>query len=206
VQSNEVLLGNFEMNEKAGLLCRWNMALVVMMMAWGPIPSALARPVQAGDGAKPAKAVKAVKAVQSKAAAKAAPARAKGVVLASSKVAPPLNVKIRPAQVRVVPTPPAREPVLLPVAIEEEAAPPRTSKAVPLRAYARDGASFYQNGQLIRVQGLADAGGEHAKQRLQQLLDGGQISVLPVDGATGGEMLAVVRVNGRDLAEAMANN
>jgi hypothetical protein len=201
VQSNEVLLVNFEMSKAAGVgMRRWNTALVVILMAWGPAQNALARPIQAGVGAKP------VKAVESKAAAKEAPVRGKAVVLQSSKVAPPLNVKIRPAQMRVVPTPPAREPVLLPVAIEEEAAPPRTSKAVPLRAYARDGASFYQNGQLIRVQGLADAGGEHAKQRLQQLLDGGQISVLPVDGATGGEMLAVVRVNGRDLAEAMTNN
>jgi len=96
--------------------------------------------------------------------------------------------------------------VLLPVAIDEELSPARPAKIVPVRAYARDGASFYQNGQLIRIQGLTDVGtgGEHAKQRLQQLLDGGQVSVLPVDGHGGGEVLAVVRVNGRDVAEAMS--
>lgn len=119
-----------------------------------------------------------------------------------------LHVKIRPAQVTAVPPAAAREPVLLPVSIEDESVAARQPKNVPVRAYARDGASFYQNGQLIRIQGLTDpgAGGEHAKQRLQQLLDGGQVSVEPVDGTASGGMLAVVKVNGRDVAETLANN
>ena len=76
------------------------------------------------------------------------------------------------------------------------------AKAISVRAYARDGASFYQNGRLIRIQGLEVAnGGEHARQRLQQLLDRGQVSVSPVGEAGGGALVAVVRVNGRDVAQ-----
>ena len=98
------------------------------------------------------------------------------------------NIGSGPSQVRAVP----------PVAS-------RPTKLVPARAYARDGASFYRNGQLIRIQGLDEAtlGGEHAKQRLQQLLDRGQVSVLPVGESTGGGMVAVVRINGRDVAQGL---
>jgi hypothetical protein len=180
---------------------RWKSGLVALLalgLAW----SLGAGPAQAGAraGEKPARAPekKPVKAAQ--------PAERQAPATATRAKAAPLNVKIRSAAVAAVPPPPPREPVLLPVAMEEDLAPARPTKVVPMRAYARDGASFYQNGQLILVQGLADAGGEHAKQRLQQLLDGGQVSVLPVGGASGDGMLAVVRVNGRDVAEAMASD
>lgn len=181
---------------------RWKSGLVALL-AWGLAWSLVAGPAQAGAraGEKPARAPekKPVKAAQ--------PAKRQAPAIATRAKAP-LTVKIRPAAVAVVPPPPPREPVLLPVAMEEDLTPARPTKVVPMRAYARDGASFYQNGQLIRVQGLAEAGagGEHAKQRLQQLLDAGQVSVLPVGPVGGDEMLAVVRVNGRDLAEAMAHN
>lgn len=99
-----------------------------------------------------------------------------------------INMELRSSQVRAAP-PVARRP----------------AKAVPARAYARDGTSFYQNGQLIRIQGLDEAArtGEHAKQRLQQVLDRGQLAVLPVGQSAGGEMVAVVRVNGRDVAQGL---
>lgn len=124
----------------------------------------------------------------------------------AGKAMPPVSMRIRPAQMAAVPPPPPREPVLLPVAIDEDPAGPRPGKVVPIRAYARDGSSFYQNGQVIRVQGLKEggAGGEHAKQRLQQLLDAGQVTVLPVGDAAGAEMVAEVRVNGRDVAQTLA--
>jgi hypothetical protein len=98
---------------------------------------------------------------------------------------------------------PLKDPVLHKVVMPEDPSA-RTPKPVPVRAYARDGASFYQNGELIRVSGLGDdapAGGELAKQRLQQLLDGGDVSIRPLTAAGGGDMLAEVRVNGRDVAD-----
>lgn len=130
------------------------------------------------------------------------------VVVANKTGAPPVTVRIRPPSVAVVPPAPVREPVLLPVAIEDEAQAARPAKVALVRAYALDGGSFFQNGQLIRIQGLegGGAGGEHARQRLQQALDAGQVTVLPVAGAAGGEMLAVVRVNGHDVAETMAGS
>lgn len=179
-------------------MSRWKSGLAAVLAC-----SLVAGPAQAGakaDG-KPARAEKKVVKTAPAAKPRAAP-------VARAKAAPRLSVKIRPAAVAAVPPPAPKELVLLPVAMEEEAAPARATKSVPMRAYARDGASFYQNGQLIRIQGLTDApaGGEHAKQRLQQWLDAGQVSVLPVGEAGGDEVLAVVRVNGRDLAEAMTQN
>lgn len=128
--------------------------------------------------------------------------------VARGKAGTSTSVAVRPAKLAVAAPPPAREPVLLPVAIEEEAHAARPAKLVPLRAYALDGCSFYQNGQLIRIQGLPETvgTGEHAKQRLQQALDSGQVTVLPVSGAENSQMFAVVRVNGRDLAEAMTDS
>jgi endonuclease YncB( thermonuclease family) len=176
----------------------------------GEVPARTAGKVTAGaKGAAGASAAKAGAPVAGGGAAAARGKRARvGGKAPGARAAAPIAIRIRPAQVAAVPPPVAREPVLLPVAMEEPSPPPaRPAKAIPVRAYALDGSSFYQNGQLIRVQGLADpgVGGEHAKQRLQHLLDGGQLSVLPVDGGPGGEMLAVVRVNGRDVAEALTD-
>ncbi|MBN9696104.1 MAG: hypothetical protein J0L85_09935, partial [Zoogloea sp.] len=80
----------------------------------------------------------------------------------------------------------------------------RTPKGTP-RAYAMDGATFYQGGRKIRVQGLdiREPGmtSEHATQRLQRALDSGSLSVEPVEVDGSGHTVAVVRVNGRNVAE-----
>lgn len=84
--------------------------------------------------------------------------------------------------------------------------PARPSRGVA-RAYAMDGATFYQNGRKIRIQGLdaRDPGmtSEHATQRLQRALDSGSLTVEPQDTDPAGHMVAVVRVNGRNLADAL---
>jgi endonuclease YncB( thermonuclease family) len=75
------------------------------------------------------------------------------------------------------------------------------------RAYAMDGATFYQSGRKIRVQGLdaRDPGmsSEHATQRLQRALDAGSVTVEPVEVDGSGHTVAVVRVNGRNVADAV---
>jgi hypothetical protein len=62
------------------------------------------------------------------------------------------------------------------------------------RAYAMDGATFYQGGRKIRVQGLdvREPGmtSEHATQRLQRALDGGSLSVEPVETDGSGHLIA----------------
>ena len=73
------------------------------------------------------------------------------------------------------------------------------------RAYAMDGATFYQSGRKYRVQGLdaRDPGmsSEHATQRLQRALDAGNLVVEPVEVDGSGHTVAVVRVNGRNVAD-----
>jgi hypothetical protein len=75
------------------------------------------------------------------------------------------------------------------------------------RAYAMDGATFYQSGRKIRVQGLdvKEPGmtSEHATQRLQRALDSGNLTVEPVEVDASGHTLAVVRVNGRNVADSV---
>jgi hypothetical protein len=82
----------------------------------------------------------------------------------------------------------------------------RPSRGVA-RAYAMDGATFYQNGRKIRVQGLdaSDPGmsSEHATQRLQRALDGGNLTVDPVETDSAGHTVSVVRVNGRNIADSV---
>ncbi|MBL8448055.1 MAG: hypothetical protein JNJ44_11650 [Zoogloeaceae bacterium] len=118
--------------------------------------------------------------------------------------ASPIRLRLRPPVVVAVPPPPVREPVLIPVSIGEESAPVRPVKAVPSRAYAVDGSSFYQNGHLVRIQGLRNsAAGELGKQRLQQMLDSGSLSVAPVSDPMNSTLLAVVRVNGQDVVDLM---
>jgi len=68
-----------------------------------------------------------------------------------------------------------------------------------------DGATFYQSGRKYRVQGLdaRDPGmsSEHATQRLQRALDAGNLVVEPVEVDGSGHTVAVVRVNGRNVAD-----
>ena len=96
-----------------------------------------------------------------------------------------------------VPTPSQAQP----------AAPVQRQARGVARAYAMDGASFYQSGRKFRVQGLdaRDPGmsSEHATQRLQLALDGGNLTVEPVEVDGTGHTIAVVRVNGRNVADAV---
>ena len=83
-------------------------------------------------------------------------------------------------------------------------ADPAAPKNIPARAYAADGQSFYFNGEKIRVRGapiVGPEGSELAKQRLQKALDAGEVTLAEkaVDG--GGNTIAIVRVNGRDVAD-----
>jgi len=83
-------------------------------------------------------------------------------------------------------------------------ADPVVPKNVPMRAYAADPQSFYLNGQRIRVRGApftAPEGSELGKQRLQKALDGGDISLVDRSEDADGTVEAVVRVNGRDVAD-----
>lgn len=83
-------------------------------------------------------------------------------------------------------------------------ADPVVPKNVPMRAYAADPQSFYLNGQRIRVRGapfIAPEGSELGKQRLQKALDGGDISLVDRSEDADGTVEAVVRVNGRDVAD-----
>ncbi len=75
-----------------------------------------------------------------------------------------------------------------------------------IRAYAIDGASFYFDGLRVQVDDLPAGSGRRddlARQRLQVLLDSGEISF---DGRTdpaSGVLRARVWVDGRELAELM---
>uniref|UniRef100_UPI0035B37732 hypothetical protein n=1 Tax=Zoogloea sp. TaxID=49181 RepID=UPI0035B37732 len=86
-------------------------------------------------------------------------------------------------------------------------APPSRPARGVARAYAMDGATFYQSGRKFRVQGLdaRDPGmsSEHATQRLQRALDAGNLTVEPVEVDGSGHTVAIVRVNGRNVADAV---
>lgn len=82
----------------------------------------------------------------------------------------------------------------------------RRPKPIGSRAYAIDGETFFHHGRKIRVQGIdrpdqGQANNEVEKQRLQTLLDSGEVSIHPVTTDEAGSTLAVVRVNGRDVAD-----
>jgi len=106
---------------------------------------------------------------------------------------------VAPAMPAVMPPP------LAPAAVPAQ--PQTRSGRGVARAYAMDGATFYQSGRKIRVQGLdaRDPGmsSEHATQRLQRALDAGSVTVEPVEVDGSGHTVAVVRVNGRNVAEAV---
>jgi hypothetical protein len=103
------------------------------------------------------------------------------------------------------PAPSVSSPVMpVPAVQPQQSARPGRGLA---RAYAMDGATFYQSGRKIRVQGLdvKEPGmtSEHATQRLQRALDSGNLTVEPVEVDASGHTLAVVRVNGRNVADSV---
>lgn len=81
----------------------------------------------------------------------------------------------------------------------------RPPKPIANRHYAVDGVSFYANGRHVKVEGLDEvvdhAGSGVAKQRLQQALDSGEVSIEPVGVDGAGTTLARVRINGREVRE-----
>lgn len=102
---------------------------------------------------------------------------------------------------------PAAQPSSPAVPLATPTAPPSRPARGAARAYAMDGATFYQGGRKIRVQGLdvREPGmtSEHATQRLQRALDAGSLSVEPVEVDGSGHTVAIVRVNGRNVADAV---
>jgi hypothetical protein len=80
-----------------------------------------------------------------------------------------------------------------------------SKKGLPQRMYAFEGDSFYLNGRKYRVDGVSPplAKQEITKQRLQQLLDSGEVSIEPKGMDEAGVTTAVIRVAGRDVAETL---
>jgi hypothetical protein len=111
----------------------------------------------------------------------------------------------------------AAEPVLSksPInskALEQSGQPldnsPVKARSAPIRAYAVDGTTFFHNGRKFRIEGLdPDTGVElthaNAAQRLQQILDSGTVTTEALGPDDSGAMRAIVRVDGRDVAELM---
>ncbi|WP_341678613.1 hypothetical protein [Niveibacterium sp. SC-1] len=114
-----------------------------------------------------------------------------------------------------VPCGPAPEPVLNQSPINEKALQqsgeplpnsPVKARSAPIRAYAVDGATFYQNGRKFRIEGLGDQAGmsnEREANKLQQILDSGLVTTEPIGNDESGAMRAVVKVDGRDISELM---
>ncbi len=139
------------------------------------------------------------------AAAAAAALNASRAAEAARPVAPAVPMPV-PVERAVAPAMPAVMPApVAPLAVPAQ--PQARSGRGVARAYAMDGATFYQSGRKIRVQGLdaRDPGmsSEHATQRLQRALDAGSVTVEPMEVDASGHTVAVVRVNGRNVAEAV---
>lgn len=154
----------------------------------------------AGKPAKPPAARPARKASTAKPPTKAArPSRQGGRVAPTKPVKPPASDKHKAATV------PPRAPVSAAPATPMPAA---RAKPPPSRYYAVDGESFYLNGERVRIAGLPEQGGdtgsEHAKQRLQMLLDSAEVRVEPAAADGQGRPRVRVQVNGRDAAELLA--
>lgn len=126
------------------------------------------------------------------------------------------TVKRKGKSVRVkTPCPSASSPVLTrsPIherALQESGTPldgsPVKARSAPIRAYAVDGGTFFHNGRKYKVDGLGDAAGaglthDHAAHRLQQILDSGHVSLEPIGADDTGAMRALVKVDGRNVAE-----
>jgi len=114
-----------------------------------------------------------------------------------------------------VPCGPAPEPVLSQSPINEKALQqsgeplpnsPVKARSAPIRAYAVDGLTFYQNGRKFRIEGMDDQAGlsnEREAHKLQQILDSGTVTMEPIGNDDSGAMRAVVKVDGRDVSELM---
>lgn len=81
---------------------------------------------------------------------------------------------------------------------QERAAPPP-----PVKAYAIDGKHFYYGGREFIVEGLEAPrpGSELAKQRLQRILDSGELSMAPVGEASDGATRVHVSVDGNPVSD-----
>lgn len=77
----------------------------------------------------------------------------------------------------------------------------------PVRAYAIDGQRFYYGGQqyILDAPVVADDRGDLARQRLQELLDGGDLSVYPLGEKREDSERAQVRINGELLSPPQLN-
>lgn len=135
----------------------------------------------------------------------AAAPRAKAVAKSSTVKAKPASA----AKGGAVRKKPSKRRRAVPVVQGEGAATPArpdpvVPKNVPQRAYAADAQSFYLNGERIRVRGapfIAPDGTELAKERLQKALDGGEIALSERSIDADGNVEAIVRVDGRDVAD-----
>ncbi|MBL8473525.1 MAG: hypothetical protein KF778_08400 [Rhodocyclaceae bacterium] len=88
----------------------------------------------------------------------------------------------------------------------DAATPVRPLKPLAERMYAVDGRSFFANGQRVQVMGMDGPEFGHpasgvAKQKLQQMLDTGEVSIEPQGTDSAGNLLARVRIGGRDLLD-----
>jgi len=84
----------------------------------------------------------------------------------------------------------------------------RPPKAPAQRHYAVDGSTFYADGVRVRAAGLealeTTTASSIGKQKLQQLLDSGRVSIEPLDMDDGDVTLARVKIDGKDLSELAA--
>ena len=82
---------------------------------------------------------------------------------------------------------------------------PSPRRPIVQRMYAAEGDMFYFNGRKYRIEGVPGplARQEVTKQRLQQMLDSGDVSIEPRGLDDGGLTMAVIRVAGKDVADAL---
>jgi endonuclease YncB( thermonuclease family) len=205
----------------------WALTVALATLSLGIAPSTLAA-TQANKTKKtqpapqpstvkkaPAKAQpgKSANAKQARAGRGSPEARKQAGTRRGSKVGPRAHAAAPQATQRHGPVPQtsgssASPVVLAPPSADAGTPAPATRRARPVsnRAYAIDGESFFHNGRKIHIQGvdrpdLGQANNEVAKQRLQALLDSGELNVQPVATDESGRTVAVVRVNGRDVSE-----
>lgn len=165
--------------------------LLALVFVVPPLEAARAKPTHGKTAhAKPAAKAAGHKAHAGK--AKAGAGKARGRVIRDKR-----GRIIR----RAPPPPPMVQGEGAATPVRSDAATPR---AVPARAYAADGQSFYLNGEKIRVRGApigGPEGSELAKQRLQKALDSGEVTLADKSVDDSGNTIASVRVSGRDITD-----
>jgi len=118
------------------------------------------------------------------------------------KIRPAVNVAAK-KRISVTATTPRRT-----VAVAAAAPVFRPPKAPAQRHYAVDGSTFYADGVRVRAAGLealeTTTASSIGKQKLQQLLDSGRVSIEPLDMDDGDVTLARVKIDGKDLSELAA--